>query len=437
VTDVNCATGSFRILTSGGNGQLINYAGIVGLNSMDPYNCTRTVDGPDLLRLVNTPTSDIGPFMIRGMQPGNGSSNLFSFDFKGYCAITNPPSSTTSTPPSSTTSTPTNPTPTACGSPTVTLGQQLSVSGVTDINCVTGSFRILTTGGNGQPINWAGIIGLSNVDPYNCLRIIDNDEQRRAISNPNSTIGPFLVRGMQVAGSTSGTFSFDFKAYCISTNPPSSTTTTPPGSTTGTSPTPTGCGSPTSTLGQPLIVTGVADMSCATGSFRILTTGGNGQPINWVNIVGLSNMDPYNCVRIIDNDEQRRAISNPNSTIGPFMVRGMQVGGSTTPVFLFNFKQFCTGVARIANVDEVAELTVTVLGNPTLGKTVEVVVGNTSGEPVKLQVSTLQGQAVSETTIQMGENTIRQHVTIGQNAGVYLLQVKTPTRTKTVRIVRQ
>jgi len=431
VTDISCATGTFRILTTGGNSQPVNFAGITGLSNVDPYNCVRMVDGPDLVRAINSPTSDIGPFMVRGMQINNGSSNSFSFDFKGYCTSTNPPS-TTSTPPSTTTS---SPTPTGCGSPTSTIGQALVVVGVTDVNCATGAFRILTTGGNGQPINYAGIVGLSNVDPYNCMRMVDTPDLGNAINNPNSNVGPFDLRGMQVAGGTSNTYVFDFKGYCVSTNPPS-TTSTPP-STTTSSPTPAGCGSPTATLGQPLVITGVTDVSCATGSFRILTTGGNGQPINYAGIVGLSSISPYNCVRMVDGPDLVRAINSPGSDIGPFMLRGMQVNNGNTPTFLFNFKQFCTGVARVAKAEAVGELEVTVLGNPTLGESVEIVVGNTAGESVDLRVSSALGQPVSQKTTEGTANTVRQRMLLGNSAGVYLLQVSTPTRTKTVKIVRQ
>ena len=327
-----------------------------------------------------------------------------------------------------------------CGSPASTtgIGQPLVVTGVTDQNCQTGTFRVLTTGGTGQAIDFSVIIGLSNTDPFNCVRQVDNSEQLMAINNPNSTITPFEVNGLQ-SGLMTNTFLFDFKAFCTgqTTTPPSSTTTAPPSSTTTTPPTPAACGSPVATLGQPLVITGVTDQNCQTGTFRILTTGGNGQPINFANNVGLSNVDPFNCVRMVDNSDMVRSINNPNSDIAPFPLRGSQVGGSTSTTFRFNFKQFCTGVARVVGAESVSELEVTVLGNPTLGETVEIVVANTANERVILQVSNPQGQPLGQLSSESTGNTVRERVRLGSSAGVYLLRVTTPTRIKTVKIVRQ
>lgn len=424
VTDISCATGTFRILTTGGNGQPINFAGIIGLSSFDPYNCVRMVDGPDLVRAINDPNSDIQPFNVRGIQVGGSVSNTFAFDFKLACTRT-PPSTTTSTPPSSTTS---SPTPTGCGSPTNTIGQALVITGVTDVSCTTGSFRILTTGGNSQPINFAGIVGLSSVDPYNCVRKVDGPDLITAINNPNSNIGPFMLRGVQVGGSTSNTFSFDFKAYCTSTTPPSSTTSTPPSSTTA-------CGSPANTIGQTLRVKGVVEINCINGTFQMLTEGGNGQPMSYANIIGLSNSDAGNCVRRIDNPDQLRAINNPNSDIGPFMLRVTQ-GTTQSAPFSFNFKQACTGVARTAT-ESIGDLAVTVLGNPTLGETVEVVIGNTAGERIDLRVSDAKGQLISQLSTESAGNDVRQRVSLGRSAGLYLIQLSTKTRTKTVKVIRQ
>jgi len=280
-------------------------------------------------------------------------------------------------------------------------------------------------GGTGQAIDFSVIIGLSNTDPFNCVRRVDNSEQLMAINNPNSTITPFEVNGLQ-SGVMSNTFLFDFKAFCTgqTTTPPSSTTTA-------------ACGSPVETLGQPLVITGVTDQNCQTGTFRILTTGGNGQPIDFANNVGLSNADPFNCVRMVDNSDMIRAINNPNSDIAPFPLRGRQVGGSTSTTFSFNFKQFCTGVARVAGAESVSELEVMVLGNPTLGETVEIVVANTANERVSLQVSNPQGQPLGQLSRESTGNTVRERVRLGSSAGVYLLRVTTPTRIKTVKIVRQ
>jgi len=138
----------------------------------------------------------------------------------------------------------------------------------------------------------------------------------------------------------------------------------------------------------------------------------------------------------VDGSDLVRAINNPNSDVQPFGLRATQVNGQTA-TFSFNFKQFCTGAARVASPESLGELTVTVLGNPTLGEMVEVVVSNTAGEPLDLLVSNSQGQPLSQVSVSAGTNTVRRTVELGRSVGMYLLQVSTPTRTKTVKVVRQ
>jgi Leucine-rich repeat (LRR) protein len=328
-----------------------------------------------------------------------------------------------------------------CGSPgsTTGIGQPLTITGVRVIDCTNGSFQILTRGGTGQPINFAGIVGLRNTDPYNCLRTVDGADLVRAINTPTSDVGPFNLQAVQVGGGLTNTFSFDLKGYCTTTTNPPSTTTSPPSSTTTTPPssTPTECGSPTSTLGQSLSITGVTDVRCLTGSFRILTTGGNGQPINFAGIVGLSNEFPYNCVRTVDSPDLVQAINNPASDASPFMLRGVQVGGATSPAFAFDFKQHCARLARIASPEFPDNLTVTVLGNPTLGENVAVEVRGAAGEWLQLQLLNEQGMLLRDTTVQKAVAIERQTIKLDRSVGVYFLQVTTPTKTKTVKIVRQ
>ena len=133
----------------------------------------------------------------------------------------------------------------------------------------------------------------------------------------------------------------------------------------------------------------------------------------------------------------RAAIINPNSNIQSFTLLGTQVGGGSATPFSFNFKQFCTGVARKAQTESVPELTVTVLGNPTLNDRVIVEMQGAGNEPVTLRVSTVQGQPVSDQTVLPVAGRIWQSVDLGQSGGVYLLRVSTPTRVKTVKVVRQ
>lgn len=197
------------------------------------------------------------------------------------------------------------------------------------------------------------------------------------------------------------------------------------------------CGSPQNTLGQALLVTGVTDINCQTGSFRILTTGGNGQPINYAGIVGLNSMNPYNCVRMVDGPDLVRAINNPSSDLKPFGLRGVQVGGSTSNVFMLNLKGYCTGQGRQSASESLSELAIMVLGNPSLGASVEVIVSNTGGQPLQWRVMSAEGQVVGHGHADSTGNEVHRRVGLGHSSGVYLLQVSTSTQSKTVKIIRQ
>lgn len=328
-----------------------------------------------------------------------------------------------------------------CGSPASTtgIGQPLIITGVRIIDCANGSFQILTTGGTAQPINFAGIVGLRNTDPYNCLRTVDGADLVRAINIPTSDVGSFNLQAVQVSGGLTNSFAFDLKGYCTTITNPPSTTTNPPGSTTTTppSPIPTECGSPTGTLGQSLSITGVTDVRCLTGSFRILTTGGNGQPINFAGVVGLSNVFPYNCVRTADGPDLVQAINNPASDTSPFLLRGVQVGGAITPVFVFDFKGYCARLARTASMELPDSLGVTVIGNPTLSESVAIEIRGAAGEWMRLRLLNEQGILLSETAVQKAAPIEKQLIRLDRMGVMYFLQVATPTKTKTVKIVRQ
>lgn len=282
-------------------------------------------------------------------------------------------------------------------------------------NCTTGDITFNTSGGDGTTITYTAI-----------------GVQRSSVTSPNGVVEPGLradPKPLNIVASQGGTtvsIAFDFAGYCA--NPPSSTTTTPPTNTT--------CGSPASTLGQTLRVSRVTDVNCQTGTFRILTEGGNGQAVSYADNVGLSNDDPNNCVRRLDGPDLIRAVNNSNSDVQPFQLRVTQNGVQSAP-FTFNFKEACTGTARVASSEAIAELGVTVLGNPTQSESVEVLVSNPAGERVELRVTNSRGQLMQSVANESGATTVRERVSLGRSAGVYLLQVNTPTRTKTVKIVRQ
>ncbi|WP_169578062.1 beta strand repeat-containing protein [Rudanella lutea] len=281
---------------------------------------------------------------------------------------------------------------------------------VVSYNCSTGAIVFGSTGGNGSAVEYLsiGITGWT----INTNHVIEAG--LRADPKPITV----QIRQNGVLGQA---FVFDFGAFCAGApQPPVSTTS---------------CGSPTATLGSTLQVTGVTEVNCQTGSFRILTSGGNGSPISYANLVGLSNADPNNCLRVLDNPDLIRAVNNPASDIGPLNLRVTQ-NGVTSNTFSFNFKQFCTGTARIARAED-TPLEVTVLGNPTTAEWVTVRIAGAGSEAIALEVADTRGHLVSQQQAVASQGEATTRVRVGASAGMYVLRVSTPTRTQTVKIVRQ
>ncbi len=119
----------------------------------------------------------------------------------------------------------------------------------------------------------------------------------------------------------------------------------------------------------------------------------------------------------------------------PVTIRVRQNGVEGTPV-VFDFGAFCSRPARVAT-ETVSELDVVVLGNPTPESWVEVQVANPAGEALQLRVISAQGRLLNSQEVAPTSHFIRQRVQLGTDAGTYLLQVATPTRIKTVKVVRQ
>lgn len=199
-----------------------------------------------------------------------------------------------------------------------------------------------------------------------------------------------------------------------------------------------GCGSPANTVGQPLQVVGVQDVNCVNGTFRIMTMGGNGTDINYANVVGLNNSDQNNCVRSLVNVDLLVAVNNPASTIGPFQIRTSQ-SGITSNTFSFNYKQYCTGAARVAQTNkEIApELSVRLLGNPSVDEWAVLEVEGTNEEPVTFRVLDIQGREVGHQQAEPSTGTIRHRVWLGRSPGIRMVQISTSTRTKMVKVVKQ
>ncbi|WP_185155398.1 putative Ig domain-containing protein [Rudanella paleaurantiibacter] len=380
VVSYNCQTGAIVFGSTGGNGSAVEYLaiGITGWTT----NTNHVIEAG--LR------ADPKPVTVRVRQNGV-EGTAFVFDFGAFCSGNPQP--------------PTNTAPTvanAVGPQSATVGTAYSLNvGSVFTDAQTPGSLVLAASGLPAGLSLAGttISGTPSVSGVVTVTLTATDP-----------------------GNLSGSTSFQ-----LTVSPATSGTTTPPA--------PASCGSPANTLGGALQITGVADVNCQTGTFRILTSGGDGSAISYANIVGLKNADPNNCLRSLDNQDLINAVNNPSSDINPFQLRVTQ-GATISNTFSFNFKGVCTGGARVAS-ETAAELEVTVMGNPTSAESVEVEVRGVGSEAVTLRVVALQGQSVSNQLVTPASGVARGRVKLGESAGTYLLQVSTPTRTKTVKVVRQ
>jgi hypothetical protein len=177
-------------------------------------------------------------------------------------------------------------------------------------------------------------------------------------------------------------------------------------------------------VGGPLAAT-VVSYNCQTGAIVFGSTGGNGSTVEYF-AIGITGWTT-NVNAMIEAGLR----ADPK----PVTIRVRQNGVEGTP-FVFDFGAFCSRPARVAT-ETASELEVVVLGNPTPESWVEVQVANPAGEALQLRVISAQGRAVSRVSVVPTTQLIRQRVQLGDDAGTYLLQVATPTRTKTVKVVRQ
>lgn len=199
------------------------------------------------------------------------------------------------------------------------------------------------------------------------------------------------------------------------------------------------CASPANTLGSPLQIVGVKDINCQNGTFRVVVAGGNGTGINYAPITGLSNADPANCLRVLESAALIGAVNNPLGGGAPLQIKVTQ-NGRTSNTFSFNFKQYCTGSARVVSEQSETDndLQVTVLGNPIVGEWVDLLVQNTHGEPLRFTVYDAQSRMVNELQAEsMDQEVVHRRLRLGPVGGLYLIRVETPTRHKTSRIVKQ
>ncbi len=249
-------------------------------------------------------------------------------------------------------------------------------------DCQTKRITLQTTGGDGTPITFI-LPGVTRTSPTSTTGIVE--------AGVIADAKPIVITAIQ-SGVTK-TYTFDFVEYCS----------------------------------RPRAFTLVAPLyNCSTGAITFQTAGGDGTTVIYT-APGIKRSSP----------------TDPNGTIEagllydpkPITITATQSG--VTATYVFNFVAFCNNRARVASNEPGNGLQVSVLGNPIVSDWVSIEVRGAQGQPLKLQVNNTVGGLTSEQSVNMAADVEQHRVRLGQTPGLYLLQVSTPSQTKTVKIVRQ
>lgn len=285
-------------------------------------------------------------------------------------------------------------------------------------DCATGSFTFQSYGGDGSTVSYlsVGITGWSNqAGPF--------------LVQPYCDVQPFTLYARQESNPTAVvSYTWNYKLTC----PVNCSTTTPPSLTN-----PAGCNSPVSSQG-PLLTLLAPEYNCQTGVIRFRPNGGNGSLIEYLS-VGITGWTT-NCLNQIDSPALIQDIQNPSSTIDPFVLIARQKYPDGTYYFTqyrWDAKASCALSGRESAANTVKVLDVTVLGNPTLSNSVNVIIRELDEPAATITVIDLQGKRISKQTVEQVSAGKPVSIQLGNATGLYLIEVRTGARFKRLKVVRQ
>ncbi|WP_221412956.1 T9SS type A sorting domain-containing protein [Rudanella paleaurantiibacter] len=274
---------------------------------------------------------------------------------------------------------------TCSGSVTVELPQPSLTLLAPTYDCATGAFRFNTCGGDGSPITFSAI-GITG--PTTNPNAFVDTELRTAIDAQ-----PLLLRATQ--SGVTVTYVWNIRAQC------------------------------------PVIPSGGAltllapTYDCTTGAFRFNTSGGDGSPITF-SAIGITG--PTTNPNAFVDVELRTA-----NDVQPLLLQATQSGVTVT--YLWDLKAAC-GRARLGAAEPDRQLRVSVLGNPVVSELIHIEVNGAGSQPLWVTLVDQQGRRVSEERVDQALATQRLSIKSGHTAGVYLLQVSTPSQSQVVRVLK-
>lgn len=164
--------------------------------------------------------------------------------------------------------------------------------------------------------------------------------------------------------------------------------------------------------------------NCQTGAITLQTSGGDESPITFFT-PGVTRSSPQSTTGIVEAGLR----SDPK----PLVLNATQSGKTVS--ITFDLVAFCIR-ARVASTEATGDLNVTVLGNPTIAESVSVEVRGAEGKPISYQLHDLTGRLITEKQTEIATEVDRQTLRLG-SSGMYLLNISSPTQSKTVKVVRQ
>ena len=255
-------------------------------------------------------------------------------------------------------------------------------------DCTTGAFRFSTSGGDGSTIEYRAAPGITDWTT-NPNQFVDQD------SRTASDVKPFTLMARQNGVTVS--YVWDLRAVCP--NPPAA---------------------------NPLTLL-APTYDCTTGSFRFNTSGGNGTLIEYQAVPGITGWTT-NPNQFVDQD------SRTANDVKPFTLMARQSGVLVS--YVWDLKAAC-GRARLGVGERVAELSVSVLGNP-VSEAATVEVRGAEGKPLSFRLIDLRGRLVESRSVAQAGAAERQRFDLhGQGTGLLLLRVSSGSQAKTVKIMKQ
>ena len=252
-------------------------------------------------------------------------------------------------------------------------------------DCATGAITFNTTGGDGTSITYLAP-GITR------SALTDNS----GVVEAELRGDPKLLRIQAIQSGRMVETVFDFAAFCA--------TPTPSGNLALTQPT----------------------YNCTTGAITFNTVGGDSTPITY-NAPGITRSALTDNFGVVEAELR----GDPK----PLLIQATQNGRTVQVVF--DFAAFCGRQARRSAVATETDLRVVVLGNPTPSETATVDVRGAENQPLRLTVRDLQGRTMSDHSVERAGITERHTIGLGRTPGLYLLQISTPTRSRTVKVLRQ